>query len=338
MHWEHRFAEVAALHEGLIAKFHLPEIDCDSRQWWRAVRSGRWVPTGERVLRSVSSPPTDAQRALAAVLDASPGAVLHGPTALAWVGVRGYDLRALQVARARDVSSAGTTLAQLHTLRALRPHDVWVVRGVPTETALRAIWCEAARYGPERLYEIGLARIGRLLDQAHRMDLVTWAGLHEMVDDIHERGRAGSVIMRELARQRPPGSSCTESANEDQFEKILRDADERGFLRQRVLGGHELVGRADHSDEELPLALEVNSLRYHTTPTDRAHDERRHQRLTDAGFTVAVVWDIDLWSNPGGVLDTVRVARRHASLAHRYVIHSPGCPWTPPLLGTPPCP
>jgi hypothetical protein len=337
MHWEQRFEEMAALHEGLIAKFHLPDIDCDSRHWWRARRSGRWLPVGDRVIRSAAAPMTDGQRALAAVLDASPGGVLHGPSALAWVGIRGYDLRQLHVARARNLSSAGTTLARLHELRALRAHDVWVVRGVATETALRAIWCEAARYAPKRLYEIGLERIGKLLDQAHRMDLVTWAALHEMVDDIHERGRSGTVIMRALAQERPPGSSCTESDNEDQFELILREAGERGFRRQRVLGGHEPIGRADYSDEELPLASEVNSLRFHTAPTDRASDERRYQALIDAGFTVAVVWDVDLWSNRRGVIDTVRIARHHASLGHRYVIHSPGCPWTPPLLGAPPC-
>jgi len=212
---------------------------------------------------------------------------------------------------------------------------VVLVRGIVTETALRAIWTEAAQYAPDHRYEVGLARIGRLLDQAHRLGLVTWAGLHEMVDDIHERGRAGSVIMRELARQRPPGSSPTESRLEDRFEEILDLDGQRRFRRQTVLGGHEPIGRCDFADDELPLATEVNSLTFHTTPTDQAADERRYQALMDAGFTVCVIWEDDLWSRRSTVVATVVEARRYATAGDRVVIHSPGCPWPEPRVGAP---
>lgn len=207
MHWEAQFESTAEIHEGLVAKFHLPEMGLDSIHWWRAVRTGRWHPVGPRVLRSAGSPATEAQRVSAAVLDASPGAVLHGPSALAWLGVRGFGLGELQVARARDLSGSPAELATLHQLRALRAHDVAVVRGIVTATALRAIWTEAACYAAPARHEIGVQRIGFLLDQAHRLGLVRWAGLHEMVDDIRTRGRSGTVIMRVLAGQRPPGSS-----------------------------------------------------------------------------------------------------------------------------------
>ena len=280
---------------------------------------------------------TESQRVSAAVLDASPGAFLHGPSSLSWLGMPGFDLRRLQVARDRDGAGADTELATLHHLRAIRAHHVLVVRGVVTENALRAIWSEAARYAPERLLDMGFARIGRLLDQAHRLGLVTWVGLHEMVDDIHERGRAGTVLMRALAAERPPGSSPTETGQEDRFEEILRGAGVRLLRRQVPLGGHEPIGRCDFSDDQLPLAIEVNSLLFHTTPTDRASDERRYLALNDAGFTVGVVWQGDLWSRPSAVIALVAEARRYAAAGQRYVLHSPGCPWPPPLLGAPPC-
>lgn len=211
MRWEPLFNKIAERHDGLIAALHLADIGCDSTHWWRARRTGRWVPVGRRVLRSAAAPQTDRQRVLAAVLDASPGAVLHGPSSLAWLGLRGFDLRTLHVARVRGISGARAELAQLHELRALRAHRVVVVSGIAIETALRAIWAEAAHFAPERRRDAGLERIGRLLDQAHRAGLVTWAGLHEMVDDIHERGRSGTVIMRALAAERLPGTSPTES-------------------------------------------------------------------------------------------------------------------------------
>lgn len=333
MHWEESFESVAATHEGLVAKFHLAELACNSDHWWRAIRTGRWLPVGARLIRAAAAPASEGQRVLAGVLDASPGAALHGPSALAWLGVRGFDLSTVHIARARGVSGTRASLAQLHEIRALRAHHLTVVRGVVTETALRAVWAEAERFGPEPLHEIGLARIGRLLDQTHRLGLVTWAGLHEMVDDIHERGRAGSAIMRELARQRPRGSSPTESRLEDQFEKVLANAGVRLLRRQRVLGGHEPIGRCDFSDDELPLATEVNSLTFHTTPTDQAADERRYVSLMDAGFTVCVIWEDDLWTRTQSVVSTVAEARRRAARGDRGVLHSPGCPWPHPRVG-----
>ena len=206
-----------------------------------------------------------------------------------------------------------------------------VVRGVVTETALRAIWCEAARYSsPDRL-DYGAEKIGRLLDNAQKLKLVTWAALAEMVDDIHERGRAGTTIMRALSEARPPGSSPTESRNEDQFEKILANAGVDPLERQIVVGGHEPIGRSDHRDPRRPLAVEVNSLLHHTAPSDRLADERRYEALNVADFTVGVIWEDDIWSHPHQVVRTIAVARRLAAAGERVVVHSPSCPW-PELL------
>jgi very-short-patch-repair endonuclease len=239
------------------------------------------------------------------------------------------------VARVRGAATWEPELARLHRLRDVRPNDLVVVRGVPTESALRAIWCEAARYANPALVDIGVRKIGRLVDEAHRLGLATWAGLHELVDDIHQRGRSGTVIMRALAEGRPPGTSATESRNEDRLEDLLDEAGVRPLRRQPVLGGHEPIGRCDHRDEELPLAVETNSRQHHTTPTDRAADELRYERLMDAGFTLGVIWEDDLWKNPGGVVETVALARRHARAGLRVVVHSPGCPWPHPRLGDP---
>jgi hypothetical protein len=84
MHWEQRLREHAERHEGLVAKFHLSDFDCTWDHWVRARRNGRWEALSERVLRLRGSPSSDAQRVLAAVLDASPGGMLHGESALAW--------------------------------------------------------------------------------------------------------------------------------------------------------------------------------------------------------------------------------------------------------------
>jgi hypothetical protein len=271
---------------------------------------------------------------LAAVLDASPGAVLHHPSALAWLGLRGFSLRHIQVARPRGLNGHPPALARVHRLRAIRAPDVIVVRGVPTETALRAIWSEAAKYAKPIHQDIGAEKIGALLDAANRLGLVTWEALNESVDDLQQRGRAGTVIMRALAGERPPGSSPTDSRQENQFEKLLREAGERPFRRQPVLGGNKPIGRCDHRDDDLPLAIEVNSEVHHTTPSDRAADIARYAALNDAGFTVGVVWEYDLWSRPLAAVDLARHSRRAAREGRRIVLHSPGCPWPEPLPTT----
>lgn len=336
MHWEDRFRWQSERSEGLVARFHLPPMGCDRNHWRRALANGRWDALSYRVIKQRGSPASDAQRVLAAVLDASPGASLHHRSSLAWLGFRGFGLQDLEVARARNQSGQRPTLATLHELRCLRPHDILVVRGVVTETALRAIWCEAAQYASPGRADIGHLRIGRLLDAGHRMGLVTWAGLHEMVEDIHERGRSGTVIMRALAEARPPGSSPTESNLESRLEEILDRAGCRGLRRQIRVGGHEPIGRADHVDDELPLVVETNSMTFHTTPTDQAADEQRYLRLLDAGFTVAVMWEVDLWGNDRAVVSTLSRARGFAARNHPAVLHSPGCPWPLPHVGAPP--
>jgi hypothetical protein len=333
MTWEQRFRAKSSQQEGLIAKFQVRSLGCGPDDWSNMKASPRWELLSERVAAVLGTPETEARRVRAGVLDASPGAVLHGAGALGWFGVPGYDLRTLTVARPYGLNGAPSTLAEVHRIRALRSHDVIVVRGVATETPLRAIWAEAARYASPARSDIGAMRIGRLLDLCHRRGLLTWDGLAEMVDDIHQRGRAGTRLMRALSEARPPGSSVTESRQEDRLEELLDQHGARPLRRQILVGGHEPVGRTDHRDDQLPLVVETNSLTFHTTPSDQEADERRYAALNDAGFTVGVVWEPDLWSRPLMAVETVAAARRQAAAGKPVVVHSPGCPWAAPRFG-----
>ena len=56
----------------------------------------------DRVLRTTGAPRSDAQWVAANVLDAGPGALLHGPSTLAWMGIRPY------TAKGSSGSAAGT--------------------------------------------------------------------------------------------------------------------------------------------------------------------------------------------------------------------------------------
>lgn len=322
--------DLAAKQHGLVARTHLDGLDLTVDHWWRARRNGRWDVLSPLVLRSSGSAETIEQHALAAVLDAGRGAMLHGPSTLAWFGMRGFDLRQVHVSRHRSYGSRGVRLGRLHQLRDIRAHDVTVHRGVATETVMRAIWSEASRFSDPRRFERGCRRIGRLLDDANLAGLLTWAALHESVDDIHERGRAGSTILRELAKKRPPGSSPTESGNEQRLEELVARAQRDPLRRQVVVGGHEPIGRVDFTDRSLPLIVEVNSLAHHSSLSDRDADHLRYARFNEAGFVVAVIWAPDLWGFDRAVIAVIDKGRAMAKKGEVGVVHSPSCPWPDP--------
>ena len=327
MHWEQRLRILASRQAGVVAVDQMALAGCTIDHWWRARRTGRWTPLTRRVLVLEGTPPGDEQRVWAALLDAGGGPALHGRSSLAWFALRGFDLRAIHVVRTGATTNAASTLAHIHRLRDIRPQDLVVARGVATMSPLRAIWSEAGRYSQERLHERGLARIGRVLDEAHRRNLVTWSALHDSIGDLQRRGRAGTRLMRELGADRLPGTSPTESRNEDQLEKLLEHAGMPPLLRQVRVGAEEVIGRADHRDPDLPLVVETNSLAFHSTPSDRASDEHRYRSFVNAGFTVAVAWEGDLWSNQSSVVATVADARDRARRREAAVVHSAGCPW-----------
>lgn len=327
MHWEKKFAETARQQAGAIGIDQLKSIGCTGDHWARARLNGRWVALTRRVLVADAAAVTDDQRVWAALLDAGGDPCLHGPSTLSWAGLRGYDLSTIHVTRGRSKRNSPSTLATVHQLRDVRDCDRCVIRGVPSVTVLRAVWTEASRFSYTGLEEIGVRRVGRLLDDAHRLGLVTWSDLHRSICDLQRRGRAGTALMRHLADDRPIGSSPTESRNEDQFESVMERWHMRPLKRQIVVGGDQPIGRCDFRDPELPMIAEVNSMTFHTTPTDRRLDERRYAAMIDAGYSVAVIWDIDVWSRPYNVAQTIRRTQSLAARGAHAVVHTAGCPW-----------
>jgi hypothetical protein len=75
------------------------------------------------------------------------------------------------------------------------------------------------------------------------------------------------------------------------------------------------------------VVVEVNSLVFHSTPSDQHADEERYAELVTAGYTVVVVWEDALWSNTPSVVAAVALGRRHARGGDPVIIHTVGCPW-----------
>lgn len=326
MHWEARLRRLAALQWGVIGIHQMTNVGGDHRWWTNARRNGRWEPLSKNILRADGTPATVEQRAFAGVLDAGPTAFLADESALAWFGARNRSLEPVQVARRRGTSNRSGVLARAHRLRDVRACDIVVVRGLPVLSPIRAAWCEAARLSglPE---EWGVPRLERVVDDLHRAHLLTWDQLHESIQRLGRRGRSGTSLMRAIAPGREPGTSPTESRNEDRLEDVLEEAGAAPLVPQVVVGGDQPIGRTDFRDPDLPMVAEVNSLTFHSTPSDRDADRRRYAHLVAAGFAVAVVWEDDLWSNRSDVVRAVAEARDAARSGRPAVFHTASCPW-----------
>ncbi len=326
MHWESRVRRLAAMQEGTIGIHQMHVLGGDHRWWTSARRSGRWEALSDNVLRLDGWPTSTEQRAYAGVLDAGPTAFLDGESALAWFGVRNRHIEPVHVSRRRGTSNRQGALATAHRLRDVRPSDIVVHRALPVTAPIRAVWSEAARVAHLPL-EWSVPRLGRVLDDLHRAGLVRWEELHDSITALARRGRSGTTIMRALGDDRQPGSSATESRLEDRLVSVLERAGTAPMKAQTVVGGDRPIGRTDFRDIDLAMVAEVNSLTFHSTPSDRDADRRRYGQLLGAGFAVAVVWETDLFSNPTDVLRTVAEARAAARNGWPRIVHTASCPW-----------
>lgn len=279
----------------------------EARNW--LVESGRCERLSPRLLRLVGAPCTEAQRVLAAVLDAGPGSALSHTSALAWWKLPGFTLDELHVTHARDGVHRPRRLADfVHDKVLLPEHHVRVLEGVPVASPARALFDLAGmrRVRPER--------VTRAVDNAWSKRLVSGHTLHAMLRELGRRGRPGIAIMREILKTRGTDYVPPASGLEARVEQIL-DRYGQPALRRQVDSGDEdgWIGRVDFADAQSPFRLEVQSERFHSSLHDQEADRHRVDRLEKAGFVVATVTDIDVWQRPQRVADIVREGRRKAS-------------------------
>jgi len=245
-----------------------------------------------------------------AVLDAGVGAALWGASAASWWGVPGNLLEPIQTARVRGHSQRPDRAGRAHDPRLLPDHHVVTLESVPTVVPARALFDIAGtrRGGAELPWWVD--RMARMVDTAWAMRLVSGATLHRMLDDLAQRGRPGIGVMRQVLTDRPVGYVPPASGLESRFVQILARAGEPPLRRQIDTGDDQWIGRVDFRDSDLPLIVEVQSERFHTSLIDQQLDGQRRASLTRAGFTVVEATDSEVWHHPDMVVQRVTLARR----------------------------
>lgn len=267
--------------------------------------TGELIRRTRRVYRVAAVPVTELQEALAAVLDAGPGAYLDHLSGTALWELPGFFLEPFTVSRARGVARTRAELARVHELTRLPPELTTTYRGVPVLTPSFLLFQLADDLHP--------LRVARAMDTALAMKLASPRSLRRVLDLMARSGRNGTCTFRELVEERPVAYRPPESGNESRLRWLL-DRHGEEALRLQVDSGsdEEWLGRMDFRDRELPFVLQVDSERYHGALTDAAADERQRRALEDAGYVVRRVWDTDLWHRGEVVIETVREGRRLA--------------------------
>jgi len=271
----------------------------------------RWEAITDQVLRLRGSVPTRAQGALAAVLDAGPGARLsHLSGGNRW-GLS-CSLTPIHVVTTSS-SRRRTTLATVHKIRDLP--DTWttVLDGIPiVQPEFLALQIFSVCREPRAIH---------LVEHLWSLRLFSGRSLAAFLSQLGERGRNGTAGLRRYLDERgldyvPPATGL-----ERRVLAILGDA---GFPMRRQVdsGGETWTGRVDLRHERLPLIVEVQSDRYHRALSFRAHDAARRAQLERDGFSVTEVWEDEVWTAPWQVVAKVR-AKLHAATA-ASVVPSPG--------------
>ena len=301
---------LATRQHSLVAVFQLYGLGATATEIAR-LRDGTsgWEPLSPRVLARTGSAATVQRGLMAAVLDASPGAVLSSTTAAHLWGAPGHRAAPVHVTRHRGVSRRGSTLATVHEVVDLRPHHVKLLQGIPVTSPTRTVFDLASTVHP--------GRVERFLDWCWSERLLDGAGLLVTVQELAKRGRTGSALLRELAAARGPGYVPPASGLERRFEQVLAQRGLGSYRRQVDCGGTAWTGRVDYRHHELPLVIEINSERYHSALVDQRADLERRRQLERDGFEVCVVWDLDVWHHPDTVADSVRAAEARVRACHR---------------------
>ena len=287
---DQRMRELAERQHALLAKWQLRNLGASWDELQSRLASPDWAEETPRVIRLVGAPRTDHQRLKSLELDTGPGSVVSYATA-AWLWeLPGFRLGLLEATRLRAVDGRPQSLGVLHRPRLLLGHHVTEVRGIRTTTLPRTIFDLAGRLHPDRTPVI----VDRVLGRSPGV----LPALHQLLDELGERGRPGITVMRAVLRKRPIGYRAPQSGLEIRFEQILEGAGEGALERQVDLGGHDWIGRVDYLDWDNLLVVEVDSAAHHTSVTDRALDAERDEALLAAGFRKVVrVPSEDVWSH-----------------------------------------
>lgn len=268
-----------------------------------AVRRGRWKRVFPQVYLLGAEPPTPAQRVRAAWLWAGESAAIGGSAAAWWHGIEPAPVALIEVivARSRRMSSQPC----VRIIRSdIDPRDIVWRDGIRVTSAARTC-LDLARWGRDDLLEESLrqrlTRVEKLPPSLAR----GW----------HRRGQrqAREVVAEVMAN---PWSRAERLAH-----RVLQDASITGWVANQRARSVRGAVFPDIAFEDVKLAVEIDSRRFHDRTSDAEAWERDHERelaLVRAGWTVIRVTYRQLVEQPEMIVAAIKeVLERLRATARR---------------------
>ena len=137
-----------AYQHGLISRRQLRALSAVGEELRHRLATGMLQRISPSVFRIGGSPDTQAQRALAAVLDVGEHAVLSHASAAAWWQLPGFGLAPEHTTRLRGGRVRPSHLSTVHQPLSLTSDHVTTLHAVPVTTPARTIFDLAAREHP----------------------------------------------------------------------------------------------------------------------------------------------------------------------------------------------
>ncbi len=289
---------------GAVGQWQAHDLEIDAVTWRRRRKGSHWNPATSRVIVSAGAPESFEQEMSIALLDAGRGAVLSHPTATHIYEVSGFTQSPIHVSRLRRNAHTPPDGVKWHHPRLLPPHHVLVVNGLAVTTPARMVADLAGLRG------VHAKKVERISDSAWAAGLIGPTELQRMRDEWCERGRRGSVWLREYLESKPANWTPPASNVARRFVALITEAG-MPEPRSEVNVGNDSswLGRVDCLDPELPIIAEIDSDRFHVAPLDRQADARRDAAMSDARFDVVRFTEQEIWYDGPGTVRKWRAKR-----------------------------
>ncbi|HEX2851548.1 MAG TPA: hypothetical protein VHN98_13390, partial [Acidimicrobiales bacterium] len=237
------------------------------------------------------------------------------------------DIRQLRSYDGTELAVPGPRLPILRGARArrstlLEPIDIRPVTPDPARCAIPATRVERTLVDLAAVVPVETLRSA--LEDALLRGLTTIDRLWSYLTRYGARGRPGVATFRAVLRKRDPSWAPTESGLEDRLVATLeRHGVEVPTPQIPIVSLSGKRFRIDRGYDDILLALEVNSVYWHTSPEAQRRDAEKRNALLQLGWHLYIVTEFDLDERPawlaadiGATVAALRARQSMAAGAH----------------------
>lgn len=280
---------------GVVHVRQAAELGLNSRALGRRLQHG-WRRLHPGVVSIPGYPDTFEQRAMAAYLYAGSDSLLCHRSAGRLHGLDGVPKSRIEISTPRRLRSRDLVVHQ-RDISALRCRHF----GPLPATAIDQTIVDLAGVLSE-------SSLGIALDSALRQGLTLVDRVMVLLEIVGGRGTSGATVLREVLEQRAPMTRPVESVVETHVLDLVRSFDLPRPVAQFVVAQAGTDIRVDFAYPELKIAIEIDSVRWHSGLRAIHRDNRRQNLLAAQGWLVLrFEWD-DIVGRPQWVAQQILAA------------------------------